>query len=297
MWLARSTAVAGQPARRYWSRLNVGASCDSDAVEGTQTLNEACREQLLLGMTDFDPEGRDFALTLGASRGGQLFWSSQSHWVGWSERNPRWEIRAASLVNPRLMAEAWDIIGRGWVSVHDDTSLSVYARLGGNALVEKSVAEARLAWVIAPQECVHDGDTAAGGAGFTVTSHLPDSAAQRRAPERKLRMRVLKRDGYRCVACGRRPGDHVDLELHVHHVIPWRMHGPTAEENLVTLCGTCHKGLDPDFEPSLRELAQLPGRARIHDLGGTEFRADVSRYREWAARAEAGAAAVGTHHP
>jgi len=37
---------------------------------------------------------------------------------------------AASLVNARLMAEAWDIIGRGWVSVHDDTSLSVYAPRG-----------------------------------------------------------------------------------------------------------------------------------------------------------------------
>ena len=50
------------------------------------------------------------------------------------------------------------------------------------------------------------------------------------------------------------------------------MHGPTAEDNLVTLCGTCHQGLDPDFEPLLRELAQLPGRTRIHDRDGTEFR-------------------------
>jgi hypothetical protein len=61
------------------------------------------------------------------------------------------------------------------------------------------------------------------------------------------------------------------------------MHGPTAEENLVTLCGTCHKGLDPDFEPSLRELARLPGSAKILDTVGTEYQADVSRYREWVA--------------
>ena len=74
------------------------------------------------------------------------------------------------------------------------------------------------------------------------------------------------------------------------------MHGPTAEENLVTLCGTCHQGLHPDFEPSLRELARIPGRARIRDLDGTEFRADVSRYREWAASAEAGAVAGGADH-
>jgi len=87
-------------------------------------------------MKDFDPLGSYFALTLGVSRGGQLFCSMQTHWVGWSERNPRWEIRAASLVDPRLITKMWDSIGRGWVSVHDDASLSVYARLGGNALVE-----------------------------------------------------------------------------------------------------------------------------------------------------------------
>lgn len=57
------------------------------------------------------------------------------------------------------------------------------------------------------------------------------------------------------------------------------MHGPTAEDNLVSLCGTCHKGLDPDFEPTLRELARLPGRAAILDLDGTEHEDEVSRYR------------------
>ncbi len=60
--------------------------------------------------------------------------------------------------------------------------------------------------------------------------------------------------------------------------------GPTAEENLVTLYGTCHKGLDPDFEPSVRELARLPGSAIILDSDSSEFRADVARYREFIAR-------------
>ena len=90
-------------------------------------------------------------------------------------------------------------------------------------------------------------------------------------------MRVLKREGYRCVVCGRRPGDYTDLELHAHHVIPWRMHGPTSEDNLVTLCGTCHKGLDPDFQPSLRELARLPGTAVPLDPDRSEFKARLSR--------------------
>ncbi|MGW1936546.1 hypothetical protein [Streptomyces goshikiensis] len=54
---------------------------------------------------------------------------------------------------------------------------------------------------------------------------------------------------------------------------------PTAEENLVTLCGTCHKGLDPDFEPALRELAGLPGPAAGLDMDNAEFDEEVTRCR------------------
>lgn len=263
---------------------DVSTLCNSQPVEDDRTAGRTGLEHVLLKMKSFDPGSEYYALTLGANRRGELSWSRQTHWVGWSERNPRWEIRAASLVNPGRMTEMWTAIGQDWVSVHDDISLSIYLRLGGNVLLEKVVAEARLPWVIAPMECVHDGAVEVGGFGFVTTGHLPDSAIQRRAPDRKLRMKVLKRDGYRCVVCGRRPTDHSDLELHVHHVIPWRMHGPTAEENLVTLCGTCHKGLDPDFEPSLRELAKLPGSAVILDLDSSEYKADVARYRELIAR-------------
>jgi hypothetical protein len=55
------------------------------------------------------------------------------------------------------MTRLWSVTGQDWVAVHDDASLSVYTFLGGNALVEKSVAETRLAPVLAPAECVHDG--------------------------------------------------------------------------------------------------------------------------------------------
>jgi hypothetical protein len=265
-------------------------------VDDEQIPGRVGREQMLQRMRGFDAEASYYALTLAADRRGHPFWSRQSHWVRFSERNPKWEIRAASLVDPRRMAEMWTTIGQSWVSVHDDVSLSVYLRIGGNALVGKAVAEARLSDVVSPWECVHDGAVEAGGFGFIATEHLPDSAIQRRAPDRKLRMKVLKRDGYRCVVCGRRPADHVDLELHVHHLIPWRMHGPTAEDNLVTLCGTCHKGLDPDFEPTLRELAGLPGSAVILDLDGSEHKDDVNRYRKLMAKISS-AATAGVDHP
>jgi predicted restriction endonuclease len=122
--------------------------------------------------------------------------------------------------------------------VHTAVELAIFLRLGGNALVEMRVADAWLTEVVGVSECVQD------TAGFSTTQHLLNVALQR-APSRKLRMQVLRRDGFRCVVCGRRPTHYVDVELHVHHVLPWGRHGPTAEENLITLCGTCHDGLDP----------------------------------------------------
>ncbi|WP_431782141.1 HNH endonuclease [Streptomyces chumphonensis] len=245
----------------------------------------AAREKLLRTlrrMKIFEPDGDYYALSLGANRRERVCWSAQTHWVGMSERNPRWEVRAANLVRPEAIAELWSSIGQGWVSVHDDAALAVYLRLGGNALVAKQLAEDRLSDVIAPSECVHDGSVEVGGFGFLNTEHLRDDAVERRAPTRKLRMQVLKRDGYRCVICGRKATDHTDIELHVHHLIPWRMAGPTAEENLVTLCGTCHKGLEPDFEPTLRKLAGLPGPATGLDVDNSEFNEEVTRYRQLA---------------
>jgi hypothetical protein len=71
-------------------------------------------------------------------------------------------------------------------------------------------------------------------------------------PGRKPRMRVLKRDGYRCRICGRSPDDY-DVVLHVHHIRPWGggYSGMTEEDNLITLCDTCHDGLEPHSDVAL----------------------------------------------
>jgi hypothetical protein len=240
------------------------------------------RKSIALELKQIRPGSEYYALTLTAGRRGGISWSAQSHFIGWSKRRDGWEIRKASLVDPEKMAELWKGVGQGWISVHDGQHLAIFIRIGGNALVERFLAERHLPGIIGPSECVHDGDLRYNGAGFIVTDDLSDDAATCRAPTRKLRMRVLKRDNYRCVICGRSPRDNVDIELEVHHVIPWRMGGPTAEEHLATLCGTCHDGLNPDYEPRIRELANLPYPADPLDLDGYEFQEEVDRYRELA---------------
>lgn len=55
----------------------------------------------------------------------------------------------------------------------------------------------------------------------------------------KLRYRILKRDNFQCVICGRRPPE---VELCVDHIIPVAKGGKSEEKNLRTLCKDCNLG-------------------------------------------------------
>ncbi|MDO9693766.1 MAG: HNH endonuclease signature motif containing protein [Candidatus Latescibacteria bacterium] len=66
----------------------------------------------------------------------------------------------------------------------------------------------------------------------------PDGSVRRAVPPR-LRRLVLARDGHRCQAegCGRAQ------HLQVHHRMPIEVGGRATLDNLITLCGRCHRAL------------------------------------------------------
>jgi len=79
------------------------------------------------------------------------------------------------------------------------------------------------------------GDLAAATLDGTENQGMPVSAAQRDKPtSRRLRRRILNRDGRRCRCCGGKKN------LTVHHIIWLRFGGKTVPCNLVTLCEGCH---------------------------------------------------------
>ena len=58
----------------------------------------------------------------------------------------------------------------------------------------------------------------------------------------RLRFLTLRRDGFRCKACGRSPANEPGVELEVDHVVAWSEGGETVLENLQSLCQRCNGG-------------------------------------------------------
>jgi len=57
-----------------------------------------------------------------------------------------------------------------------------------------------------------------------------------------LRLKILSRDNFRCVFCGKSPAADLGTKLHVDHKIPFSQGGKSTFDNLQTLCEQCNLG-------------------------------------------------------
>jgi hypothetical protein len=79
----------------------------------------------------------------------------------------------------------------------------------------------------------------------TVSSsnmQTPELVIRRRNVPLNVRLAVLKRDGFRCVLCGRSPANELGVVLHLDHVHPFSLGGESTVDNLQTLCQACNLG-------------------------------------------------------
>ena len=63
-----------------------------------------------------------------------------------------------------------------------------------------------------------------------------------RDPTLRMQFRIMRRDDFKCVKCGRSPATEPKLRLEIDHILPWSKGGETFEENLQTLCYDCNRG-------------------------------------------------------
>jgi hypothetical protein len=214
-----------------------------------------------------------YAVTLTADASGKTERTVFSHFVGWGDETTRIELRAASVVHAERMAESWCALGQSCVVVNSERELQVFvALLGGHALIAHEVVEEHVPEVLAGSPCVKLGVTK----GFSgVKAELQQ--ARRRHPAPRDRMTIMRRDEYRCRLCGRRPDDSLDLRLHVHHINDYAKGGPTLPWNLITLCQTCHDGVE---EVDQSRLYDSLGEFDVDVLEHTRsYLEGVARYR------------------
>lgn len=220
-------------------------------------------------------ENRYYEITLVENQEGKLCWSCYSHWVGFEDNEKKVELRQASLINALNMVKTFrNDFKEGCFVVDTVEELRVFLLLGGHAIIKKEIAEVALLDILKPKPSVRTGFI-----GFRAIKDLPERIFQK-APTKKQRMRIIKRDNYRCKICGRSPSNNTDITLHVHHIKPWAKGGITHDDNLITLCHTCHVGLDPHYEINLFGLLSESGglvdtesSRKIHIEG-------VKRYRK-----------------
>lgn len=224
-------------------------------------------------MKSSDKEKEYYAITLTANDSGRIQVANYSVWVGFTDEMR--EIRKPDTVR-RTYSSYWEKEGQPYIIVEDEGQLLIWFISGGNALVEMGIAKAQCGWLL-KEDIVVDANPSLGFISLRDVS----STVVVRAPSKKQRMRIIKRDNYKCRICGRSPDNYTDVELHVHHIRPHSLGGLTTDWNLITLCHTCHDGLDPHHEACLYGLIgsfkNVPDGVALNQ----EHERGVHNYRKW----------------
>lgn len=81
----------------------------------------------------------------------------------------------------------------------------------------------------------------------TVRSRGSTNVEKRNVSD-KLRYRVLARDHFKCVLCGRSPASEPGVKLHIDHIVPFSKGGKTEIGNLRSVCNICNWGKGSEVE-------------------------------------------------
>lgn len=94
--------------------------------------------------------------------------------------------------------------------------------------------------------CEMDASSAASGTEDLAMVTAPRKKKSSRKTSKTVNWRVrflaLRRDGFKCKACGRSPANDLGRELEIDHVLAWERGGESTLDNLQSLCEKCNGG-------------------------------------------------------
>lgn len=77
---------------------------------------------------------------------------------------------------------------------------------------------------------------------------VTDRQGKSRSLSLATRYKVLVRDNFKCVICGRSPAINHGIVLHIDHIIAWSKDGTNDPSNLRVLCSDCNLGKGDKYE-------------------------------------------------
>lgn len=163
----------------------------------------------------------------------------------------RWVISDEQLFQE--MGRIWSIVGHRpshdeWVNQNPRYSYTTYKTRYGGWI---NACAAFIAFITGTLTHTQSPKISLHVRSSTYSPKARASNPEKRNVSEKLRYRVLARDHFKCVLCGRSPATEAGVKLHIDHIIPFARGGKTEFSNLRSVCNSCNWGKGVDLECAL----------------------------------------------
>lgn len=177
-----------------------------------------------------------------------IYYRTFSRWTYFSPDHGR-EQRESDPVIAENFKNAMNVLGLPWKWIKDDDALKSIATVDGWILFPVQFAKDKATSLLGNKTCVNS------AIGLFWDVDLPRGRVCSRRIPSDIRRKVLHRDNFKCLECGKSRADGVELTM--DHVIPFSHGGETSMGNLVTLCKQCNENKGNTYQPHLFSLAGL----------------------------------------
>ena len=160
----------------------------------------------------------------------------RNHFGSWNNLLKKLNIKPTKINSHLSKEDIFQIIEKLWINLERQPTLRDFENLSGHT--KKIIVKNFGKWSICLQQFV----AWSKGQKEIVEMKIKTKHKTPRDPSKSLRYDVLKRDGFRCVKCGKSPVTDPGITLHIDHIVPYSLGGETTLDNLQTLCSECNLG-------------------------------------------------------
>lgn len=195
-----------------------------------------------------------FVFDLHLVAGGYAYYSTITQWTHTGEHGR--QKRQPVCIDVSKMNKGLEMFGQGAFFLQSEDDYEYWIRRRGWAFAPMLFVRTFMPQWIKEHYCIEDAANT-----FTAVCIASEGTLTHKVCKTK-RNKIEKRDGKRCLLCGRTRADGIPLTM--HHVTPYCRGGENTTRNLICLCSECNNRVGAEELTHLYELAGLP---HSYDLG------------------------------